>query len=385
MTISNVNPISGSIIDKGTTLSVTNTIGESVTLITHKRTGTGGVDEIVWTSGGGYQAAYTGGRVLDGAEETFTFRRNAGFDSSPFQLEFATATTTSSITYLLVAEGEFPEDMQPFNDPIVGTGQEITVRDSGVLVGAASEIDFYDNLTVTNLGAGAVRVDAAPVEPFELEIRDQTVTVAAAADSIDFRGTGVTATAFGNNAIVTVPGEFTALSDTPGTYAGAQGMAVVVNDAATGLAFRQQEASVGDVQSLTVNASGVSNTISVDLSALPSDCDLEVTFELRLTGAGPSNSELLLLFNDLTTSFYQGVTGTIDAVGSSATGGAGGYGETSFSIGYVPGTSNPNVPFSGKITIPDYKTFTGLGKSFFGVAWSSYINSVNICSHDLKY
>ena len=133
MTITSTIPASGTIIATGATLTITNTIGESVDSITLNRSGTGGANEVIYTSGSGYDTPYTGSRTVDGADETFTFRRNAGWDASPFQIDVETTSATEQLSFTLVGQGEYPPDMQPFNDPIGGSGSGAGVGSDAVI------------------------------------------------------------------------------------------------------------------------------------------------------------------------------------------------------------------------------------------------------------
>ena len=139
MTITSTIPSSGTIIATGATLTITNTIGESVDSITLNRSGTGGSNEVIYTSGSGYDTPYTGSRTVDGADETFTFRRNAGWDASPFQIDVETTSATEQLSFTLVGEGEYPPDMQPFNDPIepIGGGGAASLE-SVIVTGAGT-------------------------------------------------------------------------------------------------------------------------------------------------------------------------------------------------------------------------------------------------------
>ncbi len=177
MTITSIIPTSGSIIQTGSTVTLTNTIGETVVSLTLDRSGTGGSNEVIWTPGGGYDTPYTGSRILDGAEETFTFRRTAGWDSTPFQIAVVTATASEEVTYILLAEGEYPPYMQPFNDPLgeQGDGTTLTVKDSGTLKGLAQALDFNDNLTVTEVGPNEFTVDG-PAGGGTASTLDQVIT-----------------------------------------------------------------------------------------------------------------------------------------------------------------------------------------------------------------
>jgi hypothetical protein len=164
MALTSVIPASGSIVATGDLVTVTADDAGGIVSITHVRTGSGGTNEVIYTDAGGYQTGFTGSYVESGSA-TAAFRRDAGWDSSPFRLDITTAGNTYSINYTLQVEGQYPPDMQPFNDPIDGGG------------GSA--------ITVTDEGGDPLTADVT---------------------SFDFVGSGVTASGVGDDITITVPG-----------------------------------------------------------------------------------------------------------------------------------------------------------------------------------
>lgn len=141
MALTSVTPASGSIINNGDIVTAVTDDAGGVVSIVHIRSGSGATSEVVFTDAGGYQAGFTGSYVESG-DATAVFRRDAGWDSSPFRLDVTTASNTYSVNYTLAAEGQYPPDMQPFNDPVPDTGSaDIAIQEDGVHQGTAGTIN----------------------------------------------------------------------------------------------------------------------------------------------------------------------------------------------------------------------------------------------------
>lgn len=158
MALTSVIPAAGSIINTGDTVTVVTDDAGGITNIYHVGTGT---TEVVFRDGPGYSAGFAGSYAEVGGSATAAFRRNAGWDSSPFTISVETASATYTVTYTLLAEGQYPPDMQPFNDPVPDTGSsDIAIQDDGSPQGTATTINYAAGLTATVSG-GVAQIDTA--------------------------------------------------------------------------------------------------------------------------------------------------------------------------------------------------------------------------------
>jgi hypothetical protein len=165
MAFVDIVPISGSIISRGAIITVR---WDTAALPNITYRPTSGPDEIISapaTSGAKLGSGYTGEYGVDVSGPTpiysIAFKRDAGWTNSGFVIsvfDFWTGTDTLS-NYTILAEGQYPPDMQPFTDPAEGAGEgTIQVLNSGVLLGSAASINFDDNL-VAVLNGDTATVD----------------------------------------------------------------------------------------------------------------------------------------------------------------------------------------------------------------------------------
>lgn len=155
MSIQSATPVSGSIVQRGETITV---VWDATT--------SGGPPTVAYEPGGGqpleliyiggataFQAGYTGSQVFDGGLNTWTlsFKRNAGWGTSAFGIAAYYSVNRFDLSYAIVAEGQYPPEMQPFNDPAEGEGTAgiLSIQDDGVGQGDATTLNFADNLTAT--------------------------------------------------------------------------------------------------------------------------------------------------------------------------------------------------------------------------------------------
>ena len=157
-----VNPVSGSFIARGDTITVT-WDNATLPLIGYRTTG-GGQDEIISSSTGTWAtfgAGYTGVYGSSGGEWTISFTRDAGWPNDNFNISMFDALTNDEtiINFIVLAEGQYPPDMQPFNDPAPaeeqGGGSNITVVDETT--------ELTDAVTkFTYVGSGVVVTEPVP-------------------------------------------------------------------------------------------------------------------------------------------------------------------------------------------------------------------------------
>ena len=116
-------PESGTLISTGTVITIT---WDTAVLPLITYIPSSGPQEVVSSASPSavFGAGYTGAYGIDGPNWTIAFRRDAGWTTSPFILSIldTVTTTETQINYTLLAEGQYPTDMQPFNDPVIGAG-----------------------------------------------------------------------------------------------------------------------------------------------------------------------------------------------------------------------------------------------------------------------
>ena len=157
-----VNPVSGSFIARGDTITVTWDNG-TLPLIGYRTTG-GGADEIISSSTGTWAtfgAGYTGVYGASGGEWTISFTRDAGWPNDNFNISMFDSLTNDEtiINFIVLAEGQYPPDMQPFNDPAPaeeqGGGSNITVvNETTELTDAVTKFTY--------VGSGVVVTEPVP-------------------------------------------------------------------------------------------------------------------------------------------------------------------------------------------------------------------------------
>jgi hypothetical protein len=194
-----VNPTSGSLIARGDIITIT-VDSSTLPLIGYRTTG-GGADEIIssgtstWATIG---AGYTGEYGIDGTNYTVSFRRDAGWPNDNFNISvFFDATGAETIlNFVVLAEGQYPPDMQPFNDPaeteVGGGGSAIEVVDE-----TTSLTDNVTKFTFTGDGVTATNPvnDEITVAVQGLEVEDASLgPLTTATTKLLFTGAGVTAT-----------------------------------------------------------------------------------------------------------------------------------------------------------------------------------------------
>ena len=115
--------------------------------------------ESVYNSGaGGAQSGYTVAVTNSGGRDTFTFTRDAGWETDPLQLtvtEDETGTTaTTTWTYDLFPTTSYPEGMNPYNSQ--GEGVLIVQNGGSVVLGSVSILNAGTGITATADGEGKV-------------------------------------------------------------------------------------------------------------------------------------------------------------------------------------------------------------------------------------
>lgn len=155
MSVTSVIPVSSSIVATGDLITVTLSIGDALTSVSHTRTGTTNTTETVYSAAlGGFQTGFTG--TVSGTpgttETVIAFRRDAGWDSSPFRIDIASTDGVHSVNYRIQAQGQYPPNMTPYNEPIDGGATVEKLDDIGDV--AAANPDESDVLGWDD-GAGA--------------------------------------------------------------------------------------------------------------------------------------------------------------------------------------------------------------------------------------
>jgi hypothetical protein len=254
--------------------------------------------------------------------------------------------------------------MQPFNDPANGPGGGVTpgeldILDSGVLQGQATDLDFNDNLTVTVV-AGVATIDSAVGGAIDLDdLGDVTITAPSTDEVVKYDGADwVNAP---EDPSVT---DFLSLTDVdPASYTSQGGNIVVVNPGEDGLDFQQADPATGDVQSLTVFATGASNQTDIDVSSLPPDTDLVVTYQVKASTTSDV-ARLGMTWNGFATG-HQVINSSIND-SATVTAGWSGINKREFDLGPLPGTDPTNGLGAGQFVIPGWSDTNGLYKSFTG-------------------
>jgi hypothetical protein len=152
-------PVSGSIISRGAIITVRWDTQYLPNIIYRPTSGPDEPISLPAASGPKLGSGYTGEYGVDASGPTpiysIAFKRDAGWTNSGFVIsvfDFWTGTDTLS-NYTILAEGQYPPDMQPFTDPAEGAGEgTIQVLNSGVLLGSAASINFDDNLVAVLSG-----------------------------------------------------------------------------------------------------------------------------------------------------------------------------------------------------------------------------------------
>jgi len=195
MALITVVPVSGSIVNTGDrVLLITDDIG-GFTTVSHVRSGSGATTETVYTDANGFENGFSGTVLVVAQLTTVEFRRDAGWNSSPFRIDAITplgGSTTYSINYTLAAEGQYPPDMQPFNDPIEGDSG-LTVSEGDVAVQSdVSNLNFDDaTFDVANDGGGKVTVTGLGGGGSDIEVEADSVSLTTAVTKFNFTGLGV--------------------------------------------------------------------------------------------------------------------------------------------------------------------------------------------------
>lgn len=153
MAFVDITPVSGSIISRGAVITVRWDTAALPNIIYRPTSGPDEPISLPATSGAKLGSGYTGEYGVDASGPTpiysIAFKRDAGWTNSGFVIsvfDFWTGDDTLS-NYTILAEGQYPPDMQPFTDPAEGAGEgTIQVLNSGVILGSAASINFDDNL-----------------------------------------------------------------------------------------------------------------------------------------------------------------------------------------------------------------------------------------------
>ena len=99
MSISSTNPLSGSVVEEGAVLTIVSTT--PLQTILYRREGYS--DETIYASSA-YATGYTGA-VSHVTNYSYIFRRNVGWDVSPFQIITDDGSTESTIEFYIVSAG----------------------------------------------------------------------------------------------------------------------------------------------------------------------------------------------------------------------------------------------------------------------------------------
>ena len=177
MAFVSVSPVSGSVVATGDTITVT---WDTAVYPTITYRGSTGPTETV-TSYSGVTIVFGAGFTGEFADQgggvwTTTFRRDAGWANSPFTLAIQDTVLSSEtqVNYTLLAEGQYPPDMQPFNDPVrggpSGSASDLdsvinySTPDNDVVIPAGNPIIFTE-LEATGTPLTVKRSDANNTDP----------------------------------------------------------------------------------------------------------------------------------------------------------------------------------------------------------------------------
>ena len=161
MALSSITPISGGIIGRGNLITVTWDNDNFPNIYLRKS----GTDEVISAPGApsySFSPGYTGTVTpLGGNVFEIAFRRDAGWPDSDFIIRIYDGWTgvEEQANYTILAEGQYPPDMQPFNDPAPDEGSsDIAIQDDGSPQGTATTINYATGLTAVVSG-GVAQID----------------------------------------------------------------------------------------------------------------------------------------------------------------------------------------------------------------------------------
>ena len=107
MTITGTNPDSGSYLSPGSTVTIVNT-SPYLTQIVLRRDSWD--DEQIY-AGSAFQEGYTGTRSVSGSTETITFRKDAGWIESPFQIVCMVGSVETTLNFVVSGASDYPAFM----------------------------------------------------------------------------------------------------------------------------------------------------------------------------------------------------------------------------------------------------------------------------------
>jgi hypothetical protein len=161
MAITSISPASGVVINHGDSFSFT--VDDTYTSMIIKVQTDTALVKAYDSSLGGEQSGYTVEVVDNGATDTFTVTPDSGWDTSPQVIyvveDESGASTSTTISYLLVGEATYPQGSHPYNQ--IGDGGDLTVKDGSTTVRADVNIIRFasSGFTVTDDGTGSVLVE----------------------------------------------------------------------------------------------------------------------------------------------------------------------------------------------------------------------------------
>lgn len=210
MAFVNITPVASSIVSTGDLIIIT--WSTSTPPYVQFAPSTGAQETVCTPSfpGISFGAGYTGTfSSVGGGGYSLSFRRDAGWANSPFSIviDDTVLSSETQVGYTLLAEGQYPADMQPFNDPAEAADSELYIQDSGALQGIADTLNFDENLTVAVAGGVATIDGSAGGSGSAIEVVDETTTLTTNLTKTTYTGSGVTAATTGADEVtVTIPG-----------------------------------------------------------------------------------------------------------------------------------------------------------------------------------
>lgn len=256
MTLASSIPASGSLLRRGDTITlVWDGDGVNFPVITYGPPSAPAEVVLALVDTYSYQTGYSGSIETSGNQVTYTFQRDAGWDADSFVINIGIVGSHFQVTYTLLAEGEYPPDMQPFTDPVEGATQ-LAIYDSTNFIGFATGLDFNSNLDVAEIGNGIIQIDViggggdgstVGVQDRPSPTGSPTLTGTASVISFgaDLSVTRPDPTNDPGRYHVEITGElgaqnFTELDDTPSTFTGQGSRLVAVASTENGLEFIDQ-------------------------------------------------------------------------------------------------------------------------------------------------
>ena len=210
MALDSIIPAPGSVISRGAIITVAWDNANLPNIYLYKS----GTKEVVASPAQptySFGTAYTGSLTPNGGGFDIAFNRNAGWPDSDFVIvvyDGWTEVETQS-AYTILAEGQYPPDMQPFTDPAEGDGSggtDISVEDEGSeLTAGATKFNFVGTgVDATAPVANEVTVTIPGAAASAIAVEDEGLPITSGVVKFDFVGDGVDAADPASSAEVTV-------------------------------------------------------------------------------------------------------------------------------------------------------------------------------------